>query len=81
MVLQGIQTNIAKKPYIFVCEFSGGRGGGGGGAGPFYYALVKRAGCVTFLVFLMSCDCCRSLPLPHGAVGWSSVCDCGISWS
>ena len=22
-----------------------------------------------------------SLPLPHGAVGWSVVCDCGISWS
>ena len=19
--------------------------------------------------------------LPHGAVGWSAVCDCGISWS
>ena len=25
----------------------------------------------------MSCDC----KLPHGAVGWSAVCDCGISWS
>ena len=22
-----------------------------------------------------------SLLLPHGAVGWSVVCDCGISWS
>ena len=22
-----------------------------------------------------------SLPLPRGAVGWSVVCDCGISWS
>ena len=22
-----------------------------------------------------------SLPLPHSAVGWSVVCDCGISWS
>ena len=21
------------------------------------------------------------LPLPHGAVAWSAVCDCGISWS
>ena len=21
------------------------------------------------------------LPLPNGAVGWSVVCDCGISWS
>ena len=26
---------------------------------------------------------CRyfSKSLPHGAVGWSEVCDCGISWS
>ena len=22
-----------------------------------------------------------SLPLPHSVVGWSVVCDCGISWS
>ena len=22
-----------------------------------------------------------SVSLPHGAVGWSPVCDCGISWS
>ena len=22
-----------------------------------------------------------SVPLPHGAVGWSVLCDCGISWS
>ena len=21
------------------------------------------------------------LPRPHGAEGWSVVCDCGISWS
>ena len=27
----------------------------------------------------MSCDC--SLPLPNCVVGWSAVCDCGISWS
>ena len=25
--------------------------------------------------------CCRSLPLPHGTVGWSVVCNCCISWS
>ena len=23
----------------------------------------------------------HSLPLPHGGVGWSTVFDCGISWS
>ena len=29
----------------------------------------------------MSCRRNRSFPLPHGAVGWSVVCDCGISLS
>ena len=39
----------------------------------------KRAGFFTFTVFLMSCDSQLSIALPHGAVGWSVVCDCGIS--
>ena len=43
--------------------------------------LVKkqesRAGCFALIVFLMSCDCKYSVA--HGAVGWSAVCDCGIS--
>ena len=29
----------------------------------------------------MSCDSQCSVALPHGAVGWSAVCDCGISGS
>ena len=29
----------------------------------------------------MSCRCYRSLTLPRGVMGWSEVCDCGISWS
>ena len=29
----------------------------------------------------MSCGSKCSLSLPQGAVGWSIVCDCGISWS
>ena len=33
MIFQGIQTSIAKKPYIFVI-FQGGGGGGGGGQDP-----------------------------------------------
>ena len=37
-----------------------------------YLAEEKRAGCVVAVC---------SLSLPHGAVGWSAVCDCGISWS
>ena len=36
--------------------------------------------CFTFIVFLMSSDCYCSLPLPHSALSWSAVCDCGISW-
>ena len=35
-------------------------------------------GCFTFIVFLMSYGCYCTVTLPHGAVGWSSVCDCGI---
>ena len=37
----------------------------------------ERAGCFTLIVFLMYCDC--YVALPHGVVGWSAVCDCGIS--
>ena len=33
--------------------------------------------CFTSIVFLMSCDCLCPVALPHGAVGWSAVCDCG----
>ena len=44
--------------------------------------ITSRPGCITGLVFLMSCSCCCSLPLPHGAVGWwSAVRECDISWT
>ena len=39
----------------------------------------ERAGCFAFIVFWMSCYCKYPVALPHGAVGWSAVCDCGIS--
>ena len=39
----------------------------------------ERAGCFPFIVLRMSCYCKCSMTLPHGAVGWSAVCDCGIS--
>ena len=26
-----------------------------------------------------NCNCLRSMALPRGVVGWSTVCDCGIS--
>ena len=36
----------------------------------------ERAGCFAKFVFLMSGDGC--VALPRGAMGLSSVCDCGI---
>ena len=39
----------------------------------------ERAGCSTLFVILVSCDCYCSVALPCGAMGWSAVCDCGIS--
>ena len=41
--------------------------------------MGKRAGCFALTVFRMSCDSQCSVALPHGAVAWSAVCDCGIS--
>ena len=38
----------------------------------------ERAGCFTFIVVLMSCDCYCSVGLPHGAVEWAAACDCDI---
>ena len=40
----------------------------------------NSSGCFTLIVFLTSCDCLRSVALSHGTLGWSAVCDCGISW-
>ena len=40
---------------------------------------VQRAGCFAFIVLRMSCYCKCSEILPHSVVGWSVVCDCGIS--
>ena len=38
----------------------------------------ERAGCfVFFFVFLVSRDCC--VTLPRGAMGMSAICDCDIS--
>ena len=31
------------------------------------------------IVLRISCCCKCSVTLPHGAVGWSALCDCGIS--
>ena len=39
----------------------------------------ERAGCFAFIVLRVSCYCKCSVALLPVAVGWSSVCDCGIS--
>ena len=52
---------------------------------PFYFCNhldeEERGGCFALIGFLMSCDCQHSVALPCGAVGWSAVCNCGISSS
>ena len=44
-----------------------------------HLAGKDRACCSTLAVFLMYCNSQCSVALPHGAMGWSVVCDCGIS--
>ena len=39
----------------------------------------EEAGCFAFIVLQMYCYYKCSVALPHGAMGWSAVCDCGIS--
>ena len=38
----------------------------------------ERAGCFTLIGILMSCDIYCSVALPHGSMGLSAGCDCGI---
>ena len=39
----------------------------------------ERAGCFAFIVLWMTCYCKCSGALPRGAMGWSAVCERGIS--
>ena len=39
----------------------------------------KKADCFPIIVLQMYCYYKCSVALPHGVVGWSAVCDCGIS--
>ena len=50
---------------------------------PFWLCNRKLRGLVALLLLFSECHvlCNCSLPLPRAAVGWSVVCDCGISWS
>ena len=50
----------------------------------FVFSLVEEeeragAGCFSFIVLRLSCYCKCPVALPHGTVGWSALCDCGIS--
>ena len=59
----------------------------------FWYALLCVLSCFAIIlkrkrelvallyVLRMSCYCICSVALPYGVVGWSAVCDYGISWS
>ena len=38
-----------------------------------------KAGCFDSIVLQMYCYYKCSMALPQGAVGWSAVCNCGIS--
>ena len=39
----------------------------------------EKTGCFAITVLQMYCYYNCSVSLTHGAVGWSTVCDCGIS--
>ena len=47
------------------------------------FAIISLAKRELISLFLLCCEChvtgYHSLTLPRGAMGWSEVCDCGIS--
>ena len=45
----------------------------------FSISLTRKRERAVFIVFWMSFYCKCPVALPHGAVGWSAVCGCGIS--
>ena len=48
----------------------------------FSFAIILKkketAGCFAIIIFQMYCYHKSPVALPHGVVGWSEVCDCGI---
>ena len=46
-----------------------------------YFKEEEKAGCFAFIVIQMYCYYKCYVALPHGAVGWSAVCDCCITCS
>ena len=39
----------------------------------------EKTGCFSIIVVQINCYYKWHVALPHGAVGWSAVCECGIS--
>ena len=44
-----------------------------------YLEEEEKAGCFAIIILQMYCNYKCSVALPHGAVGRSAVCYCGIS--
>ena len=47
----------------------------------FVIIFTRKRELVAFIVLRMACYRKCFVSLPHGAVGWSAVCDCGMSLS
>ena len=45
----------------------------------FFFEEEEKAICFPIIVLQMYCYYKYSVALPHGAMGWSAVCDCYIS--
>ena len=43
-----------------------------------YLEEEELAGFFAIIVLQMYCYCTCPMALPHGAMGWSTVCDCGV---
>ena len=87
-----VQKYISNVAIIVVCVWGGGWGWGFGPCFVVQYLVSfivlqsslwgrERAGCFTSNCLLMSCGYYCSMSLRYGAVGWSTLCDCGISRS
>ena len=87
MMFQGILPSFSKKPYILVI-FQGGPEllFTPSGIYDYIHTLSLQAAfeeekvvCFAIIVLQMYCYHKCSVALPHCAMGWSAVCDCGVS--